>query len=167
MDINIKKLADKYNFNIYLREGVLIHKEESIAELPKDSIFVFGSNTAGRHGAGAAKYARVQFGAVYGQGEGLQGQSYALPTLGDNLEQLRDIELYKHFKEFIKFAINNVQYTFILTKVGCGLAGYPYAEDMYMCFLEDIEHELDLPKLPMNIIFPADFTNNLNYPPEF
>ena len=69
--------------------------------------------------------------------------------------------------KMIKFAINNEQYTFILTKVGCGLAGYPYAEDMYMCFLEDIEHELDLPKLPMNIIFPADFTNNLNYPPEF
>lgn len=45
-----------------------------------DTVFVFGSNPEGRHGAGAAKTARLQFGAVYGQGEGLQGRSYAIPT---------------------------------------------------------------------------------------
>lgn len=157
MDINIASLAKKYYFNLYLRNGVIIHKEEGIAELPEDSIFVFGSNTAGRHGAGAAKYARIHFGAVYGNGVGLHGQSYALPTLGDNLEQLRYNLLYKHFKDFILFAQKNTNYTFVLTKVGCGLAGYMHAEEMYRTFLIGIKQELNLTRLPENIIFPAAF----------
>lgn len=157
MDINITSLTKKYYFNLYNRNGIIIHKEEGIAELPENSIFVFGSNTAGRHGAGAAKYARIHFGAEYGNGVGLQGQSYALPTLGDNLERLDDRVLYGHFKDFILFACRNTKYTFVLTRVGCGLAGYPNAEEMYMCFLEYVIHELDLPREPENIIYPAAF----------
>ena len=160
MDINITKLAKKHYFNLYIRDGIVVHKEEGIAELPKNSIFVFGSNTAGRHGAGAAKYAKLHFGAEYGNGVGLQGQSYALPTLGDNLERLDDKVLYNHFKDFILFAHRNTEYTFILTKVGCGLAGYPHAEEMYMCFLEDVIHELDLPGHPENIIYPSAFISS-------
>ena len=152
MDINITSLTKKHYFNLYNRNGIIIHKKESITKLPENSIFVFGSNTAGRH----AKYAKLHFGAEYGKGVGLQGQSYALPTSGDNLERLDNRVLYKHVKDFILFACRNKNYTFVLTKVGCG-AGYPNAEDMYMYFLEDVIYELDLPREPENIIYPAAF----------
>jgi hypothetical protein len=88
-------------------------------------IFVFGSNLAGRHGAGAARYALDHFGAQYGQGEGLQGHSYALPTLGSELEQLSAAGLAYYALRFYHTAADNPSLTFLLTKVGCGLAGYP------------------------------------------
>ena len=87
-------------------------------------IFVFGSNLAGRHGAGAALTARKYQGAIYGQGSGMQGCSYAIPTKGKNLEIL-DLEVIEtHVKEFIHFANNHPKLTFSVTRIGCGLAGY-------------------------------------------
>lgn len=88
------------------------------------NIFVFGSNLAGRHGRGAALCARKEHGAVYGVGRGLTGQSYAIPTKGYKLEvlELHIIELY--VKEFIEFAESNPDLDFMVTKIGCGLAGY-------------------------------------------
>lgn len=91
---------------------------EKITELPEGSIFVFGSNATGAHGAGAAAVAVERFGAIWGQGEGLQGQSYALPTMEGR-------EAFEAAAErFIEYARSRPDLRFYLTKVGCGIAGY-------------------------------------------
>lgn len=88
------------------------------------NIFVFGSNLAGRHGKGAALHARKNHGAIYGQGFGLQGRSFAIPTKDFSLRSL-PLDQIEHFVNlFIKFANENPQYHFNLTRIGCGLAGY-------------------------------------------
>ncbi len=91
-------------------------------------IFVFGSNLAGRHGKGAALYARKFHGAVYGVGVGLTGSSYAIPTKGYNLEILPLETIARYVEQFKEFAANNPQYNFKVTRVGCGLAGYKDAD---------------------------------------
>jgi hypothetical protein len=87
-------------------------------------IFVFGSNLAGRHGKGAALYARKYHGAVYGQGEGLQGNSYAIPTKSSALRTLPLWRIEKAVLNFIQFAKDRPELEFQLTPIGCGLAGY-------------------------------------------
>lgn len=87
-------------------------------------IFVFGSNRAGIHGAGAAKHALLHHGAVMGHGEGLKGDSYALPTKGHEIEKLPVIEIKKHVDTFLEFADYNQELEFKVTQVGCGLGGY-------------------------------------------
>ena len=87
-------------------------------------IFVFGSNLAGRHGKGAALYAHNNHGAIYGQGVGLQGNSWAIPTKDENLKVLSFDKIEKYVKQFLKFAKRNKDYIFKLSNVGCGLAGY-------------------------------------------
>jgi hypothetical protein len=87
-------------------------------------IFVFGSNLAGRHGMGAAKYALDHHGAVYGQAEGIQGNSYAIPTKNAKLRPLSIKEIDPHIAKFVFFARDNPDLTFALTPIGCGLAGH-------------------------------------------
>lgn len=107
-----------------------------ITELKPNEIFVFGSNLAGRHGAGAARQAREQFGAVYGVGEGLTGQCYAFPTLGVKLGKRTRAGLETSRDTFYAVACSHPELTFLLTKVGCGLAGYP-EEQMIRLFSTD------------------------------
>lgn len=90
-----------------------------ITDLQPDQIFVFGSNEAGHHDGGAARFAVDHFGAIYGQGVGLQGQSYAIPTMGLTRDA---IERYVY--EFIAFADCHPQMTFFVTRIGCGIAGF-------------------------------------------
>jgi hypothetical protein len=87
-------------------------------------IFVFGSNLAGRHGKGAALFARTRRGAIYGQGEGLQGLSYAIPTKDGSLRSLSLDSIRQHVERFIAFARQHPELQFQLTAIGCGLAGY-------------------------------------------
>ncbi|MGB3472110.1 MAG: hypothetical protein WBA51_14925 [Erythrobacter sp.] len=89
-----------------------------------DHIFVFGSNLAGRHGKGAALWARQHRGAVYGQGIGLQGNSYAIPSKDAHLCTLPLGAMEHHVREFLAFARSHPDLTFQLTSIGCGLAGY-------------------------------------------
>jgi hypothetical protein len=87
-------------------------------------IFVFGSNKAGRHGKGAALYAKENYGAIYGKGEGIQGQSYAIPTKDENLNPVSVRDLQDAIGRFCEYARENKQMKFALTPVGCGLAGF-------------------------------------------
>lgn len=87
-------------------------------------IFVFGSNRLGVHGAGAARFARLRHGAIYGQGEGLQGTSYALPTKQTPYVTLGLSEIREHVERFKAFAASRPDLTFNVTPVGCGYAGY-------------------------------------------
>jgi hypothetical protein len=96
---------------------------ERISSLAENEIFVFGSNLAGYHGGGAARIARENFGAVWGQGVGLQGQSYAIPTMQGGVETIKP-----YVDEFIDFARTHAQYTFLVTRIACGIAGFRPSE---------------------------------------
>lgn len=97
---------------------------EDITQLKPNQIFVFGSNLAGKHGAGAAKLAMNKFGAKYGIGIGLTGQCYAIPTKDHQIESL-PLELIEQYVFFFKqFASINHNTEFLVSRVGCGLAGY-------------------------------------------
>lgn len=87
-------------------------------------IFVFGSNLAGRHGRGAALTAKNHYKAQYGVGCGLTGFSYALPTRDENIRTLPLVDIKANVEEFINYAKDNPDMHFMVTKVGCGLAGY-------------------------------------------
>jgi len=87
-------------------------------------IFVFGSNLAGRHGAGAALEARRKHGAIYGQGIGRQGNSYAIPTRSGRLQTLSLAIIRRHVLDFMEYARANPDLDFCVTRIGCGLAGY-------------------------------------------
>lgn len=87
-------------------------------------IFVFGSNLAGIHGAGAARYAYTEHGAVRGRGEGLYGNSYALPTKDWSIRTLSLGNVKHHVKKFLEFATRHKALEFKVTRIGCGLAGY-------------------------------------------
>jgi hypothetical protein len=96
---------------------------ELIRSLGANEIFVFGSNLAGAHGGGAARIAVVNFGAIMGQGVGLQGQSYAIPTMQGGVNTIKP-----YVDEFIAFAKQHPELTFLVTKIGCGIAGFRPAE---------------------------------------
>lgn len=87
-------------------------------------IFVFGSNLSGRHGKGAAAYAREHHGAVYGKGVGLQGSSYAIPTKDHALRPMPLDQISHYVRRFIDFATEHPEMVFQVTRVGCGTAGY-------------------------------------------
>ena len=92
------------------------------------TIFVFGSNLAGRHGKGAALTAFKEHGAVYGQGYGLQGTCFAIPTKDEELKTLPLNKIRDYVQSFIKFAKLNPDLKFSVTRIGCGLAGYEDAD---------------------------------------
>ena len=92
---------------------------ERIVDLKPNDIFVFGSNLAGAHGGGAARLAYNRFGAVWGQGVGLQGQSYAIPTMQGGVETIKP-----YVDEFVQFAKSHKELTFYVTRIGCGIAGF-------------------------------------------
>ena len=92
---------------------------EMISELAPNEVFVFGSNLGGFHGGGAARAAVNLFGAVWGQGVGLQGQSYAIPTMQGGVETIRP-----YVDEFIRFAKSRPDLYFYVTRIGCGIAGF-------------------------------------------
>jgi hypothetical protein len=91
-------------------------------------IFVFGSNEAGIHGKGAALTARLEFGAVYGKGVGLQGQSYAIPTKDARLQPLSLSVIGGYVAGFLNFADAHPELEFKVTRIGCGLAGFTDAQ---------------------------------------
>ena len=92
---------------------------ERISELKENEIFVFGSNLAGAHGGGAARVAFQTFGAVWGKGVGLHGQTYAIPTMQGGVDTIQP-----YVDEFIQFAKEHEQQIFLVTRIGCGIAGF-------------------------------------------
>ena len=96
---------------------------ERITSLRADEVFVFGSNLAGMHGGGAAYAAFKKFGAIWGRGVGLQGQSYAIPTMQGGVETIKP-----YVDDFIDFARSRPDLFFYVTRIGCGIAGFADAE---------------------------------------
>ena len=112
------------------------------------SVFVFGSNTLGHHGGGAALYARLNFGALMGQARGPQGQSYAIPTCTGSIEPLPLDEIQTDVDQFLDHVRARPRKTFFLTAIGTGIAGGS-AKEMAYLFRDGV----DLP----NLVFPDEF----------
>jgi hypothetical protein len=101
----------------------MIYTEEAIYRLRRGEVFVFGSNESGVHGAGAARQA-LEFGAIYGQGFGMAGHTFAIPTKDWKIEKL-SLEIIKFYVDrFYDFAQSYPEYHYLVTRIGCGLAGY-------------------------------------------
>ncbi|MBU2741856.1 hypothetical protein HAQ01_05075 [Acidithiobacillus thiooxidans] len=105
---------------------MITHKDGTLPTSP--AIFVFGSNLAGRHGAGAAKIARLRFGAVPGVGRGRTGDAYAIPTKNAHLGVLSLEEVRRGVNDFLRYAKDHQELRFFVTRVGCGLAGFTNQE---------------------------------------
>lgn len=121
---------------------------DRISELKENEIFVFGSNLAGAHGGGAARLAYNKFDAVWGEGVGLHGQTYAIPTMQGGVETIKP-----YVDEFIRFAKENDGLTFLVTRIGCGIAGFHDVE-IAPLFTDAIDVE--------NIILPKEFVENIS-----
>lgn len=117
--------------------------QDRITKLKDNEIFVFGSNLQGNHAGGAAAIAAKQFGAIWGQGVGLQGQSYAIPTMHGGVEEIKP-----YVDEFMEFAKQNPHLKFLVTRIGCGIAGFT-EEEMAPLFAEGANVE--------NIYMPDTF----------
>ena len=114
-----------------------------IIELKDNEIFVFGSNLAGAHGGGAARIAYQKFGAVWGHGVGLHGRTYAIPTMHGGVDAISP-----YVDDFVAFASEHKEYKFLVTKIGCGIAGFTF-EEIAPLFTKALE--LD------NVTLPREF----------
>ena len=124
------------------------YTSERISELRENEIFVFGSNLAGAHGGGAAWLAYNRFGAVWGEGVGLHGRTYAIPTMQGGVDTIQP-----YVDDFILFAKEHRELTFLVTRIGCGIAGFR-DEEIAPLFREAICVE--------NIILPKEFVENIH-----
>ena len=118
-----------------------------ITSLKPNEIFVFGSNLAGMHGGGAARMARLYFGAVLGNGDGPQGQSYAIPTMQGGVETIQP-----YVDKFVSYAKAHPEQTFLVTPIGCGIAGFT-PDDIAPLFEKAVDVE--------NIHLPQSFWEEL------
>lgn len=115
---------------------------ENITQLEPNEIFVFGSNAEGMHAAGAARIAHEQFGALWGKGRGPQGQSYAIVTMNTTPSQLS-----REISAFLDWANCHPEKTYLVTKIGCGIAGWTVEEIAYLFKCT----------IPPNVILPKEF----------
>ena len=126
---------------------------DNIKELKPDEIFVFGSNTEGGHGAGAALFALEHFGAIFRQAVGRQGQSYGIPTKNGYFETLPIDEIKGYVDQFYQYAKENPTLKFLVTEIGCGRARYK--PDKIAVLFEEAS-KLD------NVYLPSSFWGILN-----
>lgn len=125
----------------------MTYTPDFITELKPHEVFVFGSNKDGFHAGGAARLAVQKFGAIWGQGVGLQGQSYAIPTMQGGVDTIKP-----YVDEFIAFAKSHEELFFWVTRIGCGIAGFRDS-DIAPLFKE----ALNLP----NVALPESFVEIL------
>lgn len=116
---------------------------ERITSLQPGEIFVFGSNLSGYHGGGAASVAYRKFGARWECGVGLQGRSYAIPTMHGGADDIKP-----YVDEFVEFARQHTEFKFYVTRIGCGIAGLPVAQIAPL-----FRNALGMP----NVVLPRDF----------
>lgn len=121
---------------------------EFINELKAGEVFVFGSNLAGAHAGGAARVANLKFGAEWGVGVGMTGQCYAIPTMQGGVETIKP-----YTDEFVAFAAQHPELTFLVTRIGCGIAGFR-DEEIAPLFADAI----DAP----NVVLPKSFVEVIN-----
>jgi len=122
---------------------------DNIQRLNTGEVFVFGSNLNGFHSGGAARTAFEKFGAVFGQPSGIQGKSYAIPTLDEHGNKLDLGTIRIVVEAFLAYAERQPRLTFLVTKIGCGIAG----------FTEDEIKPLFGGGVPKNVVLPKGWGN--------
>lgn len=123
-----------------------------ITELNDNKVFVFGSNIDGHHAGGAARYAYDNFGAEWGVGSGRTGKCYAIDTMSGQDTFQNNLE------DFVRYAKAHQGLTFLLTKVGCGIAGYGERHVQEMLDIAAYRvNQYEHPRIPENIILPEDW----------
>lgn len=138
--------------NVTHGDGNMNYTPDNITVLKPHEIFVFGSNQSGRHGAGAAKTA-LGWGAKWGQAEGIQGKTYGIPTKDFSVRRTLSIkEIKPYVDRFVKFAEAHPQLKFLVTEIGCGLAGLDY-KDVAPLFKDAV-------MLP-NVVLPRRFLRKI------
>lgn len=126
--------------------------EKHIDKLEDDEVFVFGSNTEGMHAGGAARMA-MNWGAIYGKAFGLQGKTFAIPTVDYTRSGKMSVdEIKKYVDEFLDFTIKNKDKKFLVTEIGCGIAGFKVSE-IAPLFRKALEYS--------NVYLPERFINYL------
>lgn len=131
-----------------MNKNELRNTPEKIETLSENEVFVFGSNLAGFHGGGAAAIAFKKFGAKWGKGVGHYGQTYAIPTMHGGVDKIRP-----YVDEFIVYAKKHPELTFLVTKIGCGIAGFKFRE-IAPLFVETVDME--------NVYLPVEFRDIIN-----
>ena len=142
---NLRAFEEEFGFT---PKQTKLPAPDNITSLQPNQIFVFGSNLEGAHGGGAARAAYNHFGAIWGQGIGLQGQSYAIPTMQGPVSSIKP-----YVDEFIDFARKHPEHEFLVTRIGCGIAGFSDA-DIAPLFKDAVT--LD------NVRLPKSFLDNLD-----
>ena len=136
--------------------------KENIQELKPNEIFVFGSNTEGLHFGGAARVAYDKFGAEWGLSEGLSGNTYAIPTMSPEGNKVSKRTLQLSFYNFLRIVQSRKNKKFLLTKIGCGIAGWK---------IKDVAELLSLSIMDFNLNYGGfgkhNFPDNLSVPEEF
>lgn len=136
--------------------------KENIQELKPKEIFVFGSNTKGLHLGGAARIAYDKFGAKWGLSEGLSGRTYAIPTMSPEGDKVSKRTLQLSFYNFLRIVQSRKNLKFLLTKIGCGIAGWE---------VKDVAELLSLSIMDFNLNYGGfgkhNFPDNLSVPEEF
>lgn len=143
-DISVPFPEPYYYKEHYIRNWYTPHR---ITKLKKNQIFVFGSNIAGQHGGGAARFAMQNFGAVWGEGVGRTGQCYAIPTMHGGIDTIGP---YVH--DFISYAADHPELEFLVTPIGCGIASFS-EDEMAILFLDALSYG--------NIVLPKKFVEIL------
>ena len=134
---------------------------ERISGLRENEVFVFGSNLLGHHMGGAARTARRVFNAEMGVAEGLTGQAYALPTLGEDMRRVAPEALRASLERLLRFALEHPKLTFYLTEVGCGIAGWPVetVRDLLWEAVRELSEEAyEQRAVPANLLIPQRFS---------
>lgn len=132
---------------------------EAIDNLCPGEVFVFGSNRNGDHCGGAAHVAHERFGAKWGVGEGLMGRSYALPTLDESMGRVSVADLEESFRKLFACAAEHPDLTFLLTKVGCGIAGWGVTEVGDALWRAAKGYYADGAPRLRNIVLPREFAS--------
>lgn len=129
---------------------------EAVTELKDNEIFVFGSNRLGKHIGGAARIAKDKFGAKEGIFEGITGRTYAIPTLDENFQKVRESELLFSLRKFLSVVVEDKENVYLLTKIGCGIAGWSVRQVAYIfaCALKIVTKGREIPD---NLIIPQEF----------
>ena len=122
-----------------------------ITQLEDNEVFVFGSNTQGAHGGGAARTA-MNWGAIYGQAYGLQGKTFAIPNVDYTKSgKMAVSEIKKYVDKFLDFTLNHKDKKFLVTEIGCGIAGFKI-EEMAELFREALKDKYDNVYLPQRFV---------------
>lgn len=150
---NFKPFYDEFNNSLFDTENTKENNRPKftpnhINSLKDDEVFVFGSNLQGMHAGGAARAAVVKFGAIMGQGVGMQGQSYAIPTMHGGVETIKP-----YVDEFIEYAKQHKDKFFYVTRIGCGIAGF-LDEEIAPLFVKAVgESNICLPQSFADILY--------------